>query len=248
MNEGKTLRRFGGVMTGALMALALSAPASATTVTWYVQGHMNALLAGTPADLGALAPVGSVFQASFTFDTAISTSPIAIISGVRTDYVSNATQGSTSLDVAGHHFAGSGSRIIEYADFNGEQLTLNGGAVAGPTPSGYDWAALDVLNVGHSGLGSAAQADKYPWFSPFGGPQGQFKMISSTTPPDLSKSDAPATMDLFFYSTATGDYYHRIGTIEAIQSTPFAAAVPEPATWGLMLAGIVAIGLRRRRA
>ncbi|MEO6278662.1 PEP-CTERM sorting domain-containing protein [Roseateles sp.] len=246
MNEDKTLKRCTGAIAGALLALALSAPASAVEVTWYVQGHMDPVMAGTPADLTALVPVGAVFQASFTFDTVISSNPIAIISGVRTDYISNATQGSTSLDVAGLHFGATGSRIEEYADYNGQQLTLNGGAVAGPVPAGYAWGALDVLVVGHFGPGGADPSDKYPWFSPFGGPKGQFQIIG-TTLPDLSKSDAAAKMDLFFFSPASSQYYHRFGTIEAIQITPFAAAVPEPATWGLMVAGLVAVGLRRRR-
>jgi hypothetical protein len=208
---------------------------------------MNPLLAGTPADLASLAPVGSVFYASFTFDTAIWTNPISQISGVRTDYVSNATQGSTSLDVAGHHFGNTGSRIIEYADFNGEQLTLNGGAVTGPVPAAYSLGALDVLNLSHSGPGSASQADKYPWFSPFGGAKGQFQIIDASAPPDLTKGNVPATLDLFFYSTVTSTYYHRLGTIEAIQTTPFAASVPEPSAWALMLAGMAVVGLRRRR-
>ena len=247
MNDKKTLWRCTGVMAGALLALAASAPASAVTVTWYVQGHMNAVTPDTPADLGSLAPAGAVFEGSFTFDTVISSSPIAIINGQRTDYVSNAAQGSTSLDVAGHHFGNTGSRIIEYADWNGQQLTLNGGAVTGPVPSAYNWGALDVLTLSHRGPGDASPTDKYPWFS-LNGPQGQFKIIGSSTPPALRKGDASASMDLFFYSSVTSTFYHRQGTIEAIQTTPFAASVPEPATWGLMALGLVAVGLRRRRA
>lgn len=249
MNEDKTLRRrSGATLAGALLALGLSAPAGAASVTWYVQGHMNDLIAGTPADLASLAPVGAVFQASFTFDTAIASNPIAIIANQRVDYVSNASQGSTSLDVAGHHFSGSGSRIIEEATFNGEQLTLNGGAVSGPVPAHYSFGALDVLGMNHFGPGGASQAEKYPWFSPFGGAKGQFQIVSDVGLPDLTKSTNAPLMDLFFFDPATSNYYHRSGTIEAIQATPFAASVPEPAAWMLMAAGLAAVGLRRRRA
>jgi hypothetical protein len=228
-------------------ALATTLPAQATQVTWYVTGHMNAALPGTPADLMALAPEGAVYFASFSFDSASASSPLYFTS-TRTDFRTTNALGATSMDVNGAHFSSSGSStIIEQADFNGESVTLNGGAVSGPAPADYSLAALDVLNISHRGPGTDPASAKYPWFSPFGA-GGTFVMISSAAPPDLSLSDAPGTTDLFFFSSATETYYHRIGTIEAISTTPF--PVPEPSSAALMLAGAAAVLqlVRRRRA
>ena len=240
--------KLNSVAAAALLGIATlgtSLPAAAVQVTWYVTGHMNAALAGTPADLVALAPVGVAFNASFSFDTASASNP-RYFTSTRTDFVTSNALGATALDVNGLHFSSSGSStIIEEADFNGSSVTLNGGAVTGPSPSGYSLAALNVLHIGHFGLGSDPQSLKYPWFSPFG-PNGTFIMLNTSAPPDLSRSDNPATMDLFFYSQTTSSYYHRIGTIEAIATTPF-AAVPEPATWLLMFAGVGALLARQRR-
>jgi hypothetical protein len=231
----------------ALAALGtLTASAQAVQVTWYVTGHMQAALPGTPADLLALLPEGAAFNASFSFDSASASNPLYFTSS-RTDFVTSSALAQTTLDIGDLHFESNGSsRIIEQADFNGESVTLNGGATTGPVPSNYSFGALDVLNFGHSGLGSASQADKYPWFSPFG-PGGTFIMINPFALPDLSKSDAPASMDMFFYDPDNyPNYFHRIGTVEGLSFTPF-APVPEPAGWALLLGGGLLLGLRRRR-
>lgn len=226
----------------AVATLSAVSSAQAVQVTWYVTGHMQAALPGTPAALLTLAPVGALFTASFSFDSASASSPLFFTS-TRTDFVTTSALGATSLDVNGNHYSSSGSsRIIEQADFNGESVTLNGGAVSGPSANGYT-AALDVLSFGHSGLGSASNSDKYPWFSPFG-PGGTFIMISSASPPNLALSDNPAMLDLFFIDPASGGSYHRQGLIEGISTTPF--PVPEPATWGLMLAGLAVVAQRRK--
>lgn len=232
------------VALAAAAALCSSMPAAAAQVTWYVTGHMQPALAGTPADLMALAPAGAAFSASFSFDADSASHPIYFTSS-RTDFVTNSALGASALDVSGNHFASSASsRIIEQADFNGESVTLNGGAVSGPVPGHYQFGALDVLTVSHSGPGSAPQSEKYPWFSPFG-PSGTFLMISAAQPVDITLSDRPATMDLFFYEPTLSAYYHRIGTVEAISTSP----VPEPTGWALLLAGVAAVGLtvQRRR-
>jgi hypothetical protein len=227
----------------AAAAISASVPAAAVQVTWYVTGHMAAALPGTPADLLALAPVGAVFTASFSFDSAMASHPIYQFDG-RTDFVTSSALGATALDVNGNHFSSSGSsRIIEQATFNGESVDLNGGTVAGPSPAGYAYTGLDVLQIGHSGFGTDSNAVKYPWFSPFGA-GGTFIMISSAVPPDLSLSDYPATLDLFF-GDATGGTDHRQGLIEAISTVPF--PVPEPGSWALMLAGAAAIALAVQR-
>lgn len=51
------------------------------------------------------------------------------------------------------------------------------------------------------------------------------------------------------YFDANGDYAFRVDTSldAAIAAAPFAAAIPEPGTWALMLAGIAVIGVARRR-
>ena len=227
-------------------ALFVTLPAQATQVTWYVTGHMNAALPGTPADLMALAPVGAAYTASFSFDSASANTPVYFTS-TRTDFRTTNAFGATAMDVNGAHFSSSGtSTIIEQADFNGESVILNGGAVSGPVPSAYSLGAIDVLVIGHSGLGSDPQSVKYPWFSPFG--NNAFVMIGSAAPPDLSRSDNPALTDLFFYRTADQTYYHRSGTIEAISTVPF--PVPEPSALAMMLAGGLAVFqlARHRRA
>jgi hypothetical protein len=208
---------------------------------------MQAALPGTPADLLALLPVGAAFNASFSFDTASASHPIYFTSE-RTDFVTSSTLGQTSLDLAGTHFASTGSsRIIEQADFNGQSVTLNGGATTGPVPSNYNFGAIDVLRFGHSGSGSASLASKYPWFSPFGS-GGTFLMLNSAVLPDLSRSDVPATMDMFFYDPNNyPNYFHRTGTVEAMSLTPFPALVPEPDAWALWLAGGGLLGLLARR-
>lgn len=147
----------------------------------------------------------------------------------------------------GNHITSSGSsRIIEQADFNGESVTLNGGTVSGANVAGYT-TGLDVLVISHSGLGSAPTADKYPWFSPFGS-GGTFLMISTAAAPDLSRSDAPAMLDLFFIDPSSGGSYHRRqGLIEGISTTPF--PVPEPGSWAMMGTGLaVLLQLARRRS
>lgn len=60
----------------AAAVLAAPSPAAAVQVTWYVTGHMAAALPGTPAALLAVAPVGAVFTASFSFDSASAGNPI----------------------------------------------------------------------------------------------------------------------------------------------------------------------------
>jgi len=231
------------------VALTAAMTVNADPVTWYLQGSFTATDASTPADIAALVPGGALFQASFSFDSAIVNNPI-LFNSAEYYYTDHSALGQTSLDVNGQHYASSGnSNIIEYADYNGEQLTLNGGAVTGPVPSAYTWAALDVLQLGHSGLGTADPSTKYPWFSPFGGAKGAFQMISATAPPDLSLSDHPATLDLFFFDASTSTYYHREALVSAIQDTPFAVSdVPEPSTFLLLPAGLVALPLSRRRA
>ncbi|MCE4553462.1 hypothetical protein [Pelomonas cellulosilytica] len=151
-----------------------------------------------------------------------------MISGQRTDYISSASLGSSSIDVARRHYSGTGGRTIECADWNGEQLTFNGGAMTGTVPSHYSFGALDAIVLNHNGPGSASTTDKYPWFWPCNGPKGEFNIIGSATPPELTKATTPAVATMFFYDPTLSAYYQRSGTIEAIQSTPFAAAVPEP--------------------
>jgi len=227
---------------GAAM-LGMAAPAGATQVTWYLQGHFDPTDAGTTPDVAALVPGGASFQASFTFDTSVATSPVAFISGVEYYYVTNtALGGLATLDVAGSHFNSSKSvNIIEYADANGEQLTLNAGVgVQGPLSSSYT-TALDVLAMGHSGPSSADASVKWPWFSPFGGSSGAFQMIGAT-PPDLSAASHPAQLVLQFYPDNGGNRVDRLGTIDAIQATPFASTVPEPAAAVLMLSGLLGFG------
>jgi hypothetical protein len=224
-------------------SISASAPAAAVQVTWYVTGHMAAALPGTPADLLALAPEGAVFTASFSFDSAMAANPLYFTSS-RTDFVTSSALGAAALDVNGSHFSSSGSsRIIEQADFNGESVDLNGGAVTGPSPARYAYTALDVLQIGHSGFGTDSNAVKYPWFSPFGS-GGTFIMISAAAPPNLALSDYPAMLDLFF-GDANGGTDHRQGLIEAISTVPF--PVPEPGSWALMLAGAAAVALTVQR-
>jgi hypothetical protein len=220
-------------------------PAAAAQVTWYVEGHFKATDASTPADLAALLPGGAAFHASFSFDSAIASHPVYFTSE-STDFISNAPLAMATLDVNGLHFASlNGTRILEDATDNGEQLTLNGGAVSGPVPSAYSYGALNVLNIGHFGPPDADQSIKWPWFSPFG-ISGTMVMISSAAPPDLGKSDNPASLDMFF-GDATGGSFHRPGVIEAIQTTPFVSSVPEPDTVLMMLGGLGLIGVMTRR-
>lgn len=219
----------------------LCAPAHAVQVTWYVTGHMLPALPGTPTDLMTLAPNGALFTASFSFDSA--SGPL-VFDSTRTDFVTTNALAATAIDVAGSHFGSAGSsRIIEYADANGEQLILNGGSVAGPKPSHYSLAALDVLQLTHFGPSSASPSDKWPWFSPFG-VGGAFAMVSVAAPPDLTKAENGAKLDLFFYEPTLGSYFHRQGAVEAIATTPF--AVPEPASWLMMLGGGLLLASRRR--
>lgn len=140
MKSLSSLAAHGAIALAAAAAIGSSTQAAAAQVTWYVTGHMQPALNGTPADLMALAPAGAVFNASFSFDSASANNPLFFTS-TRTDFVTNSALGATALDVNGNHFASSGtSRIIEQADFNGESVTLNGASSAAPFPATTSWA------------------------------------------------------------------------------------------------------------
>jgi len=220
--------------------LATGLGAQAALRTWYLGGHMLADNGGSPLDARletAFASGGSV-QGSFSFST--NAAKLELIPGARTDFVTSTAQGgATALQTTHGSYATPSSRVITQYSFNGESLALNANALpTGPGVAGLDLVALDLLVLNHVSAPGAADADKWPWYTP-GSRVSQL--------PDLSllPADALPTLVFTFHDPVSGDNLARIGRIDSLSLT---APVPEPGGFALAAAGLgwLALALRRR--
>ncbi len=115
-----------------------------------------------------------------------------------------------------------------------------------PTPTtapGPGWFFVPITN-----FAGATWSETEAMYFPFGFGMFDFSIDVNTSPLSVYTGDLPNPV--FSPSTFTGITYSESGGFDGSGAITF-SAVPEPATWALMLAGFVSLGfagLRARRA
>lgn len=184
-----------------VLAAALAASAAAPAATWYVAGTFDAANCGTPLapQLAKAYPNGSRFSGEFDFDAAAQA--LYMYDG-RYDFVTQASSGgATRITTRKYTLTTTSSRMITEYGLQGslpyERITLNGNTTAqGAHHPVYGDPAVDLAVLHHLG--------GYDWFVPG---------LQPSSPPDLSTTDTPSCLDIYYYDSMHGQWYHRLGNV-----------------------------------
>ena len=211
---------------GCLSAVLLAAmPATATTITMYFAGTIDASQPMSTPALDAAIPGGTVFQGSFSYEAP--GSPIAFIPGFENFFFSPTDP--TQVTVGAYAFSAPGNYTLLYDFGGGNQNFTTGtnGTVSGTAPAGLTLGGFDAAELTAPGIISGITA-------------------LPTTVPDLSIVPFPQFV-MFFRDDANNDI-RLYGTLSYLGLTaPPQTTVPEPAMVGLFGIGLVAFGMLRRK-
>lgn len=217
------------------------------------------LTVGAPAMAATMVTTDGTPLTYMIHDMTTSSSKEVVLDTKPTDYLVNYTSDST-LDYVGGGFAqvtgvgGAGSKGVGFSDltiapesplkgFSEIKFNLDNMDADVNTPSGYKFADLTFVTVVDF-VGGGSQS----FTTDVGNGNGDNRYLVTAAPGQEIASITFEDLDAVF--TKSGKSITEDENFNSIKQVSFnAAAVPEPATWGMMILGLAGTGalLRRRR-
>ena len=226
----------------ATIGVSLTAPATAATISFSGQGTADTLQGQLPRN--APASIGATFRFSFTFDTAA----ITFLEGDDQNAFYDLPVTNFAATIGDYDFALSAEQGFEPAVAIGRGFTSFGQPFSEPTliTTFYFASARTTASSTDTPFATGAGAYGALAINAF------FRAGDGEAGLGIDELRDPSSADRLTFSYTTRDpITRRSGTILGAYRGGFAtaAAVPEPATWGLMLIGFALVGasLRYRR-
>jgi hypothetical protein len=221
----KRLNVFGKLAVLTLMLVASATHAEVVKYDFTAHGTSVNYGGGAPADFpgsaaSAYLPVSSTLSGSFFYDTTLN----AVFTGPNyNDYYSATGVGITLTSSAGYHFANNvttefGQPSVHIDDSNPEDLVR----VAGTEIDSH--GASNDVTLTLTGKGTQV-------------------LTTSVLPHALSLNDFTGVVDIYWTDGAGKEFSYKA----EIDTLTVAAAVPEPETYAMLLAGLALVGVARRR-
>lgn len=226
----------------AILGVSLTTAATGTTISFSGQGAADALQGQLPRN--APASIGSAFRFSFTFDTAA----ITFLEGDDQNAFYDLPVTNFAATIVDYDFALSAEQGFEPAVAIGRGFTSFGQPFSEPTLiTTFYFASARTI-----GLSTDTPFATGPGAYGALAINAFFRAEEGETDLGLDQLRDPSSADRLTFSYTTRDPITRkTGTILGAYRGDFAtaSAVPEPATWGLLLIGFALVGasLRYRR-